>query len=401
MRHLILILLAFTAVAACDQTKPPVTLHPADNPPTRLSDWGIVMTRGGYFELNDGVMRYTLNTPLFTDYALKLRTVWMPSGSTATYSAEGPVDFPIGTIISKTFHYEKAGACNQAECRVKKDDRESTLDSRGRLRLSDYVIVETRLLIRYDDGWKALPYVWNDAQDDAILEIAGDIRQLVHVTSAAEEKFTYIVPDANQCAGCHVTNHASKQLQPIGPKAWQLNRDYRYGQQEVNQLEHWATLGLLTGLPENRPIGVNWSEPGVATLEQRAKAYLDINCAHCHNEAGAADTSALDLDLGTPVSRDFGICKPPVAVGRGSGNRPFDIYPGRPDDSILLYRLQHTDPAIAMPELGRSTVHSEGVALLRAWITEMGGECRGVSELSSRESKVEMDPNGNSTVEST
>ena len=87
------------------------------------------------------------------------------------------------------------------------------------------------------------------------------------------------------------------------------------------------------------------------------------------------DDDDVELDINTPLGRDFGICKPPVAVGRGSGDRPYDIYPGRPDDSIMIYRMQHTDPAIAMPELGRSTVHDEGIALLADWVSAMPGEC--------------------------
>lgn len=364
-----------TAIVACEQGKPPVTLYGADQPPAKLSDWGVVFADGQYFELNDGVVSYTLNTPLFSDYALKLRTVWMPDGASANYAAEGPMEFPVGTIISKTFHYEKAEGFTDATFRVLKVDRESSLDPDGRLKLDNYVLIETRLLVRYDNSWKALPYVWNNAQDEAFLEVAGDIRKMVHVDSGTTEEFIYVVPDANQCAGCHVTNHASKQLRPIGPKAWQLNRNYDYDGITANQLEYWEDSGRLTGLPDHRPTGVNWFEPGDATLEQRARAYLDINCAHCHNEAGAADTSALDLDLNTPVGRDFGICKPPVAVGRGSGDRPYDIYPGRAEESILLYRMQRTEPDIAMPELGRSTVHVEGVAVLRDWIAMMGGEC--------------------------
>jgi hypothetical protein len=120
---------------------------------------------------------------------------------------------------------------------------------------------------------------------------------------------------------------------------------------------------------------VRWARPAEATPEQRAKAYLDSNCAHCHNEAGAADTSALHLSIDAAIDVHYGVCKTPVAVGRGSGDRPYDIYPGRPDDSILVYRMQHSDPAIAMPELGRGSVHEEGVEAVSLWIAGMNGEC--------------------------
>lgn len=360
-------LLALACLIACEQTSPPVTLHPANQPPAKLSDWGILIAKTDFIELNDRVVPYSLNMPLFSDYALKLRTIWLPEGSSAGFVDDGPMDFPVGTIISKTFHYEKAEGFDDTAFRVVKADREAALDSNGRLSLEKFVLVETRLLVRYDDGWKGLPYVWNSMQDEAFLEIAGDARKITHVSSAGDEEFVYFVPDTNQCAGCHVTDSASKQMRPLGPTAWQLNRKH--------QLEQWEQSGLLSNLSAEPATGVRWLEPGDATLDQRARAYLDVNCAHCHNEAGAADTSALDLDLKTSNERDLGICKPPVAVGRGSGDRPYDIYPGRPNESILLYRMQQTEPDIAMPELGRSTIHQEAVTLLTEWIKSMDGTC--------------------------
>ncbi|NIL95272.1 MAG: hypothetical protein GTO71_12740 [Woeseiaceae bacterium] len=363
-------------LVACDAARGPVTLHPADRPPERLSDWGIVFADGKTFELNADVVPYDLNTPLFSDYALKMRTVWMPPGMSASYMAEGVLDFPVGTIISKTFHYEKSGHQKNGSLTVVKADRESALNEDAELDLSDYVLIETRLLVHYEDGWTALPYVWNETQTDASLEIAGDDRQLGLVAGTDTLDIVYVVPDKNQCGGCHVTDHGAKDLQPIGPKAWQLNRDYSWWGNDATQLENWSGRGLLRGFDGDAPAGVRWSPPGQATLEQRVRAYLDVNCAHCHNPAGAADTSALHLNLDAPVDRLYGICKTPVAVGRGSGDRPFDIYPGRPQDSILVYRMQHSDPAIAMPELGRSAVHTEGVTAVSDWIAALNGDCR-------------------------
>ena len=374
MRALPILSLALL-LAACDAGHGPVTLHPADQPPPRLSEWGIVFANGDAFELNEGVVPYDLNTPLFTDYALKLRAVWMPPGESARYTTEGALDFPVGTIISKTFHYEKSQRSEAGSLAVTRADRESTLNSNGVLELDDYVLIETRLLVRYEDGWTALPYVWNREQTDATLEIAGEALQVGLVGEADVLNIAYIVPDMNQCSGCHVTDHTAKELQPIGPRPWQLNREYAWWDNEASQLENWSAQGLLQGFAGHAPEGVRWSRPGDATLEQRARAYLDANCAHCHNPAGAADTSALHLNIDAPVDRLYGICKTPVAVGRGSGDRPFDIYPGRPEESILLYRMQHTDPAIAMPELGRSAIHVEGVAVVSDWIASLNGEC--------------------------
>ena len=344
-------------LASCGPAERTIIVHAIDAAPVRLSEWGILYTSRGRLELNNRVMPYDLNTPLFSDYALKLRTLWLPQGTTAAFKASGEFEFPVGTIISKTFHYEKAVGQQQA------------------LPLKGVQLVETRLLVRYEEGWRALPYVWNAAQDDAYLELAGDIQTLELVKQGGSQEIAYVVPDANQCAGCHTPDHGSRELRPVGPRAWQLNRDYDYPTGPANQVRHWQDLGILSGLPSDFPAGVNWYAPGDATLEQRARAYLDANCAHCHNPAGAADTSALHLNLEAPADRKFGICKTPVAVGRGSGGRPYDIFPGRPEESILLFRMQHSDPAIAMPELGRAAVHTEAVTLVRDWIEAMNGEC--------------------------
>ena len=362
-------------ISACEPTVPPVVIRAADEIPNLLSEWGVVFADGERFELNAKVVPYDLKTPLFTDYALKLRTVWLPEGTSANYNDSTELDFPVGTIISKTFYYQKAEAWSESSASVVKADRESSLDDDGQIDLDDYVLIETRLLVRYAGGWQAFPYVWNAAQNEAFLEIAGDARKINLVSEAGSNEIVYIVPDANQCGGCHVPNHSAKEFRPLGPKGWQLNRPYDWWGDSASQLDHWVSAGLLSSVGVTSETGVRWARPGDATLEQRAKSYLDANCAHCHNVAGAANTSALDPNIDAPVDRRYGICKTPVAVGRGSGDRPYDIYPGKPNESILLYRMQHTDPAIAMPELGRSAVHTEGVAVISDWIAAMNGDC--------------------------
>ncbi|MDX1499490.1 MAG: SO2930 family diheme c-type cytochrome [Woeseiaceae bacterium] len=372
MRRTCLALL-LAALVACGDTPRTVVLYDRDAPPARLSAWGVVFAAGRRLGIDDRAEPYTLNTPLFSDYALKFRTAWLPEGRVATLAPDGDVEFPVGTILSKTFYYERAAAAGTGAPRVVRADRDA---QPGRaLDLGEVLLVETRLLVHQADGWQALPYVWNDAQDEAELAIAGDIRELRLAGRDGETLFSYVVPDMNQCGGCHTPDHASKLLEPLGPQAWQLDRDYAYPDGAANQLARWQAAGLLTGGEPGATQTVNWWVREPATLVARARAYLDANCAHCHNAAGAADTSALHLDREAPLDRHFGICKPPVAVGRGSGDRPYDIYPGRPDLSILVYRMEHSDPAIAMPELGRGVVHTEGVAVVRDWIAQMNGQC--------------------------
>ena len=59
----------------------------------------------------------------------------------------------------------------------------------------------------------------------------------------------------------------------------------------------------------------------------------------------------------------------------GTGDRRYDIVPGAPDQSILLFRMDNVEPDQMMPEVGRSTIHTEGIALIRAWIESLPGDC--------------------------
>ena len=363
-------------LAGCDAPREQVTVHDRNAVPDNLSQWHVVEAIDGKLSLNDRVTPYDLNTALFTDYAHKLRTVWMPEGSSAVYG-ESEFDYPVGTIISKTFYYPKGG-----EGRVLRTDDYSGDFAGSGLDLSRVKLIETRLLVKRADGWQALPYVWNDAQSDAVLEIAGDAKRLQLVNDdGSAEAFTYVVPDSNQCAGCHADNHAQKAVRPIGPRARHLNKDYEYreGAQQVgaqNQLLYWQQLGYLSGLPDlvEVPHNVHYKD-ATASLEERARSYLDINCGHCHNPSGPADTSGLMLYSGEHDQRRLGVCKPPVAAGTGSGDRLFAIVPGSPDESILNFRVESTDPGAMMPELGRSLVHDEGTELLKQWIASLPGDC--------------------------
>jgi uncharacterized repeat protein (TIGR03806 family) len=194
--------------------------------------------------------------------------------------------------------------------------------------------------------------------------------------SGDRENFNYVVPDQSQCVSCHAHDWTTRALQPIGLKARHLNRDYRYTDGDENELAHLMRVGYLSDAPApaDAPRNANWMDPH-ASLDARARAYLDINCGHCHNPKGAANTTGLTLDITTPEDRHIGLCKPPTAAGQGTGDHMFDIVPGHPDDSILPYRLSSTEPGTMMPEIGRSTAHTEGIALIRAWIAAQPGDC--------------------------
>ena len=359
-------------LAACARGPAPVTFH-AEGYPARLSDWNVVYRDGDALALNARVVPFDLNTPLFSDYAHKLRTIWMPEGSSARYTPKESLDFPVGTILSKTFYYPVAAGENGV---ARSDD--SSRDHAGEgLDLRNVRMIETRLLVHRKQGWVALAYVWNDAQTEATLERTGASVPLQLVAAdGSREAFTYQVPDQNQCAGCHASNNTTREIKPLGPKARHLNKDYPYASGSENQLAHLVKLGYLQGVPATGiPRNADWRDAASASLDARARAYLDINCGHCHNREGPADTSGLWLDAFDQDPRHLGLCKPPVAAGQGTGGHRFGIVPGQPDASILAYRMDSDDPGVMMPELGRSVTHREGVALIREWIAAMDGDC--------------------------
>ncbi|TWI06195.1 putative repeat protein (TIGR03806 family) [Luteimonas cucumeris] len=366
------ILLAL-CLAACARQPAPVRFHAEGNPP-KLSDWNVVTSDGKRLALNAGVVPFDLNTPLFSDYAHKLRTVWMPEGKAAQYHASESFDFPVGTILSKTFYYPKADPANR-DAVARTYDQSGDHAGEG-LDLDNVRMIETRLLVRREAGWIALAYVWNAEQTEAELARTGDSVPLQLVADGSRQDFTYQVPDQNQCAGCHASNNTTRQIVPLGPKARHLDRDYAYADGSRNQLAHLAALGYLQGLPaEDVPRNADWQDAARASLDDRARAYLDINCGHCHNAQGPADTSGLWLDVGKHSPRHLGLCKPPIAAGPGTGGHRFGIVPGKPDESILAFRMDSDDPGVMMPELGRDVVHEEGVALIRDWISAMEGDC--------------------------
>lgn len=279
------------------------------------------------------VTPYQLNTPLFSDYTDKHRYLYVPAGAKLGYDPKGVLAFPVGAALIKTFGYgEGAG----------------------------FKPIETRLLLRRASGWVALPYVWDADGRDATLRRAGTRLPVTFTDPVGQTRtISYGIPNVNQCKDCHALSNV---LTPIGPTARNLN--------DGRQLEQLHAAGLLDRLPADAPRLARWNDPK-APLDARARAYLEVNCAHCHNPRGAASNSGLFLQSDQPDATARGLLKPPVAAGRGSGGRMYAIVPGKPDESILLHRMGSTEPGVAMPELGRTTNHDQALAMLREWITAM------------------------------
>ena len=327
-------------LAACSAGKaagPDLEVILAEAPAETLSAYGL-FTDAAAGAPADGVIPYDLVNPLFSDHAAKHRFVFVPGGEAAQYDAEDVFNFPVGSVLVKTFAF--APDMREPEAGAYK--------------------VETRLLVHKESGWAAYPYVWNAEGTEAVYSPVGARRTVETISlSGAPLSIRYAVPNQNQCKTCHQSGDA---LSPIGPKARNLGHK--------GQIEAWAAAGILEGVPAALP-----AAPSVYDLSQpldaRARAWLDINCAHCHKPDGSASNSGLVLSSTETDPVKVGIGKRPVAAGRGAGDLFQVIVPGAPDRSILAFRMASTEPGIAMPELGRSVHDPEGLALVRQWIAEM------------------------------
>lgn len=347
---------------------------------------------------NEGGILYDLTTPLFSDYASKHRVLFLPPGQPAVWNegnASAPnatLDFPVGTVIAKTFSFKNG---------------------------DDENIVETRLLFHRDAGdgdslWEGAAWMWKTDGEgnrtEADLAVSGgkvavawdyaDPDPDVAKTYVGSTD-SYAVPHPNQCGNCHNNEDRQPGYAPIGPKVRLLNRSMDYdhdGSADANQLQHWVDLGLLSGAPalgvDGELIAVNaqrlprfdvpgdrFINPGVQenhpadseahNTEQRARAWLETNCAHCHNRKGLASSTGVFFDAFRNVNLNYGVCKFPNTAGSASGGRDYDIVPGSADGSIASFRIHAEDSGIQMPPIARSVSHAEGVAVIDDWINNV------------------------------
>jgi uncharacterized repeat protein (TIGR03806 family) len=330
------VLLLISAFAGADADPKPLG---------KLSDYEFFSGNLADLKPAPGVIPYELQTALFSNYAEKARFIKMPYGTRAVYNDSVALDFPVGTFLIKNFFYYN-------------DFRDT---SKGRK------ILETRLLVRTVEQWEAWPYLWNEDQTEAYYDVAGDRFKLSYINVQGKKVLAdYRTPNKNECKGCHSRNG---KLVPLGPTARNLNKA-GIASAGAGQLAHWKAMGWVDESPDHAPrLAASWNQK--EGLNARARAYLDVNCGNCHSRQGPASTSGLFLDWKETDPAHLGIWKTPVAAGRGSGDFSYDIHPGKPDRSILLYRMKVLDPGIAMPEIGREQVDVAGIQLIEDWIKSM------------------------------
>lgn len=302
------------------------TVYPIADFLPNLSDLLLFKGNVENLEFSNVVHEYELATPLYTDYSYKLRSISLPKGAKMSYNGAGLPNFPDSTIITKTFYYLN-------------DERDSSL---GRQ------LIETRLLIKKNGLWEMGNYLWNTAQNEAELSLSGPTIPISWIdNSGTNRSVNYQVPIMVNCMQCHDNNG---NTMPIGPKARNLN----FVKNGVNSLEQFIAKGLLEGAGSISAIESlpEWSDASF-TLTERARAYMDVNCAHCHQPGGLHDAN---------IS-----VRPDLRYETSFADSNID-----PFKANLRNRVG-TSPAFgtSMPLIGISVLHDEGVQLIQDYIDSL------------------------------
>lgn len=277
---------------------------------------------------SSGIELIELSSALFTDYAKKQRLMKLSPGTQMSVTGNGLPKYPEGTMLIKTFYY----------------DKEENNPSAGRQ------LVETRLLLLKNGHWNAGTYRWNAQQNEAFYT-----RDTVNVSvewknkKGQLRKIGYHIPGQQECISCH---QFSDEIMPIGPKAMNLNRTVNREGKQLNQLVYLQNKGLLqfkASLSKLKALPA-YEDSTVATA-YRARAYMEINCAHCHNPNGLASGKSLLLNYSMPFVHTG------IAINQNN----------------IVDRVSSLG-AFHMPKLGTTVIDEEGVKLIRDYIKKLSNK---------------------------
>jgi len=313
------------------------TPPPSGPVPTLLSETGLFDNLATLTPAT-GLIPYDVNAPLWSDGAVKRRWIALPNNATIDFSAQDAWAFPIGTVLVKHFELETApGVLTR---------------------------IDTRVLVHETRGWAGYAYRWNEAGTEATLLDDSEERVLtINEPGGGTRLQTWSFPSRNDCLRCHTVAAGFV----LGVKTAQLNRDHDYGAISDNQLRTWEHIGMFSDpvpAPSQLSAFVDPSD-ATATIDARARAYLDTNCSACHRPDGP---TAVNLDLRASIAESamqlFGVPPSDGSLGLPDERR---AVAGVKESSTLWERMQLRDDR-AMPPLGSRVVDAEGVAVIGDWI---------------------------------
>ena len=320
---------------------PPPPSHPM---PKLLSQTGVFADMKAMTP-QDYLIPYGVNTPLWSDGAVKSRWMALPAKTQIHFSEAGEWQFPEGTVFVKTFQ-------------LPVDDSDPAALRR----------LETRLLVRDTNGYVyGASYKWRSDNSDADLVNAGITEDISIKTPGGMRVQHWFYPGRQDCLTCHTTAAGGV----LGVKSRQLNGDYTYPDGITdNQLREWNHLGLFDVRLAEKDIPQFEKLVSVtnttASLELRARSYFDANCSQCHRPGGVE--AFFDARYDTPLARQ-GILNGPVANPLGISGAKIVV----PDDtyrSILLHRISVVGE-MQMPPLARNINDTNAITTIGQWINSL------------------------------
>jgi uncharacterized repeat protein (TIGR03806 family) len=305
-----------------------------------------------------GVVPYEVNAAMWSDHATAERFLALPGRSQIKLGPKGEWVFPEGAVVARTVSLEATRG-----------------DASTRRRL------ETQVLHLLDGSWRPYSYVWNDGQTDATLAPAEGLTRRLDVRDpeapGGRREQEYRVHSRTECVICHnpwveARNFFGRQsASPLALYTSQLNRDVRPAGAPVNQLREFERLGLfehaLTADLDSLPKTADPYDPS-ADLGRRARAYLAVNCSHCHRfNAGGTATIWLQDDLPLDKMQIVGVKPTQGAFGISDARL---VNPGDVEGSVLFYRVAKLGGG-RMPRVGSGLVDEKAVSMLAEWISAM------------------------------
>ncbi|MCV6592293.1 MAG: hypothetical protein OIF48_05025, partial [Silicimonas sp.] len=181
---------------------------------------------------------------------------------------------------------------------------------------------------------------------------------------------TWAYPSRSECLTCH----SSIAGFVLGPNTRQLNKVMTYPSTGItaNQLVTYNALGMFDQTFSTAEINTLVNSVLTAapthdadfTLADRARSYLDSNCAYCHQPGGVR--ANFDARLSTPLYQQNFILG---SVNENIGvTDPYVIAPGDLSRSLLHVRANQAGTEFAMPPLAKDVVDTAGMEVIREWL---------------------------------
>ena len=312
--------------------------------PAKLSGTG-VFSDLNTLTPNPGIVAYAPAVPFWSDNAIKTRWFSIPDVTKkVTFASDSNWTLPTGAIWIKHFEIEM--------------DRGNPA-SRRRL--------ETRVLVKTASGGYGVTYRWNADQTDAdLVDDAGANETLNIMVNGSPTTQVWRYPGRADCSACHTTVGGFA----LSFNTRQLNTTYPYQSGPANQIQALSNAGYFTAAVSNIPSLPTLARPDdlSAPIELRARSYLQVNCAQCH-QPGGTGLGAWDARLSIPLS-SAGIINGALNDTAGdAANRV--LAPSDTAHSMLLRRIQNLPMAPRMPPIGSNELDQASIALVTEWVNSV------------------------------